>query len=147
MGSRKLFAVKQSDMKYSKRRSAANIINISSSDSDDELVIPLVRHQRSAEAAKLAVISNDVKQMKESVSNIFKLTTNMAIPLGLRQLLHDTFKCSICQSTPMVPPGIFAKCCRSVLGCHECVDTWRTRPNEDRPKCREVTVLMSRRVS
>ena len=46
-------------MKDSKRRSVANIINISS-DSDDELVTSL-RCNRSAEAAKLAVISNDVK--------------------------------------------------------------------------------------
>ena len=125
-------------MKDSKRRSVANIINISS-DSDDELVTPLVRRKRSAEAAKLAVISNDVKQVKESVSKIFKLTTNMAIPLGLRQLLHDTFKCSICQSTPMVPPVIFAKCCKSVLGCQECMDTWyRGEQGQMRtcPKCR-----------
>ena len=62
--------MKESDTKDSKRHSAANIINISSSDSDDELVTPLIRRKCSAEAAKLAVISNDVKQVKESVSDL-----------------------------------------------------------------------------
>ena len=56
-------------MKDSKRRLAANIIIISS-DCDDELVTPLVRRKRSAEAAKLAVISNDVKQVKESFQDL-----------------------------------------------------------------------------
>ena len=77
--------------------------------------------------------------MKESVFKIFKLTNNMTIPLGLRRLFYDTFKCSICQSTPMIPPVIFAKCCKSVLGCQQCMDTWyRGEQGQTRtcPKCR-----------
>ena len=56
-------------MRHSKRCSATNIINISS-DSDDELVTPLDRRKRSAKVAKLAVISNDVKQMKECFQDL-----------------------------------------------------------------------------
>ena len=112
-------------MKDSKRRSTAkDVFHVSSSDSDDDLVKPLIRSKLTAEAAKLAVMSTDIKEMKESVLKIFRLTNGMSIPLGLRQLLYDTFKCSICQSTPMVPPVIFAKCCKTVLGCQQCVNTW-----------------------
>lgn len=127
-------------MKDSQRRSAGkNVINISSSESEDGVFTPLIRRKRTAEAAKLTILSNDIKQVKESVSKIFRLTNNMTIPLGLRQLLYDTFKCSICQSTPMVPPVIFAKCCKSVLGCQQCVDTWyRGEQGQTKtcPKCR-----------
>ena len=125
------------DMKDSHRRSAAkNVINVSSSESEDGVFTPLIRRKRTAEAAKLMILSNDIKQVKESVSKIFRLTNNMTIPLGLRQLLYDTFKCSICRSTPMVPPVIFAKCCKSILGC---VDTWyRGEQGQTKtcPKCR-----------
>ena len=86
VGSRKLYAERHLEMKDSKRRSTAqDVIHVSSSDSDDELVKPLIRCKHTAEAAKLAVMSNNIKQMKESVSN------SMSIPLGLRQLLYDTF--------------------------------------------------------
>jgi hypothetical protein len=47
-------------------------------------VTPLIRRKRSAEATKLVILSNDIKQVKDDVSKIFKLTTNMAIPLGLQ---------------------------------------------------------------
>ena len=134
------YAVRELEMKDSKRRSTAkDVIHVSSSDSDDDLVKPLIRRKRTAEAAKLAVMSTDIKEMKESVSKIFRLTNSMSIPLGLRQLLYDTFKCSICQLTPMVPPVIFAKCCKTVLGCQQCVDTWyRGEEGQSRtcPKCR-----------
>ena len=83
MGSRKLYAVRESDMKDSKKRSTANVINISLSDSEDDLLTPLIRRKHTAEAAKLTIMSNDIKQVKESVSKIFKLTNNMTIPLGV----------------------------------------------------------------
>ena len=140
MGSRKLYAVRGSDMKESKWRSTAkNLVTISSSDSNGDVLTPLIRRKRTAEAAKLVILSNDIKQVKENVFKIFRLTNSMTIPLGLRQLLCDTFKCSICRPTPMVPPIIFAKCCKSILGCQQCVDTWyRGEEGQTRtcPKCR-----------
>ena len=39
----------------------------------------------------------------------------------------------------MVPPIIFAKCCKTLLGCQTCVDTWyRGEQGQARacPKCR-----------
>ena len=48
----------------------------------------------------------------------------MSAPIGLRNILYDTFKGIICQVTPVVPPIIFAKCCKTILGCEHCLDTW-----------------------
>jgi pectin methylesterase-like acyl-CoA thioesterase len=41
----------------------------------------------------------------------------------------------------MKPPIIFARCCKSVLGCQSCVDTWyRGDEGQQRtfPNCREA---------
>ena len=77
--------------------------------------------------------------MKDSLDKIFTVTNGMSVPIGLRHVLYDTFKCAICQSTPMIPPIIFAKCCKSILGCQSCVDTWyRGAEGQSRtcPRCR-----------
>ena len=63
VGSRKLYAVRESEMKDSKRRSTAKDVIHVSSDSDDDLVKPLIRRKHTAEAAKLAVMLNDIKLM------------------------------------------------------------------------------------
>ena len=112
-------------MKDSHRRSAIG----------NGVFTPLIRHKRTAEAAKLTILSNDIKQVKESVSKIFKLTNNMTIPLGLRQLLYIRH-CSICQSTPC---DIREMLYKSVLGCQQCVDTWyrgELGQTKTCPKCR-----------
>ena len=130
--------MKESDLKESRTRPSASIISIPSSDSEEEFT-PLTRRKRTAEEAKLFILSNDIREMKESMSKVFRLTSSMLIPLGLRSLLYDTFKCSICQSTPMTPPIIFAKCCKNILGCQQCVDTWyRGEQGQSRtcPRCR-----------
>ncbi len=63
----------------------------------------------------------------------------MHIPIAIRSILNDTFKCVICQESPMKPPVIFAKCCKSILGCQSCVDTWyqgEEMQTRTCPKCR-----------
>ena len=137
VGSRKLYAVKESDLKDKKRMSS--VINISSSSSDEDMITPLVKRKHTAEIVKLSNISSDLRRVQNSVDKIFTLTAGMSVPIGLRSVLYDTFKCSICRSTPMIPPRIFAKCCKSILGCQQCVDTWyRGEQGQARtcPRCR-----------
>ena len=143
VGSRKLYAVKESELKETKKRSSTSsgIINISSSDSDSE-IIPLVKRKRvSMDSIKLQRIQDDIREVKEELSKMFLLTSTMQVPIALRRLLYDTFRCSICRSTPMKPPIIFARCCKSVIGCQACVDTWyRGEEGQQRtcPNCREA---------
>ena len=110
------------DSKDKKRTSS--VVNIPSSSSDDEFIAPFVKRRRTAEFVKLTNISSVLKQVKDSLDKVFTITNGMSVPLGLRIILYDTFKCGICQATPMVLPIIFAKCCKSIIGCQNCVDTW-----------------------
>lgn len=107
--SRKLYAVKESELREKKRVSAA--ANESSSSSDESLITPLVKRKCTAEFVKLTNISCELKEVKDGLEKIFTLTSGMSIPVGLRNVLYDTFRCSICHATTMVPPIIFAKCC------------------------------------
>lgn len=97
--------------------------NESSSSSDESLVTPFVKCKRTAEYVKLINFSCELKEVKDGLEKIFTLTNGMSIPTGLWSVLHDTFRCSICHATPMVPPIIFANCYKYILGCQECVDT------------------------
>ena len=92
-------------------------VNEPSSSSDESLITPFVKRKRTAEYVKLTNISSELKEVKDSLEKIFTLTSGMSIPVALRNVLCDTFRCSICQTTPMVPPIIFAKCCKCILGC------------------------------
>ena len=66
IGSRKLYAVKEVDLRES--RKAPNNTNIYSSSSDDDFVSPRLKRRR-AES-----VSSDLKQIKEGVDKIFSLT-------------------------------------------------------------------------
>ena len=141
VGSRKLYAVKESKIKETKKRSSTtNTINISSSDSESDIV-PLVKRKRiSLDSIKLQTIQDDIKEIREELSKVFLLTSAMQVPIALRRLLYDTFRCGICRSTPMKPPIIFARCCKSIIGCQSCVDTWyRGEEGQQHtcPNCRE----------
>ena len=45
------------------------------------------------------------------------MTLTSDLPIGLRRVLRDTFKCQICHSVPVKPPVIVTKCCKKSLGC------------------------------
>ena len=47
----------------------------------------------------------------------------LPLPIGLTSLLFQTFQCGICQD-PITPPAIFARCCKRIIGCHQCVYRW-----------------------
>ena len=126
--------MKESELREKKRMYAA--VNEPSSSSDESLITPFVKRKCTAEYVKLTNISSELKEVKDSLEKIFTLTSGMSIPIALRNVLYDTFRCSICQATPMVPPIIFAKCCKCILGCQQCVDTWYRGEARTCPRCR-----------
>ena len=93
--SRKIFAVKAKCVKASRKRPAD-----SSSDSDEQTT-----------PNKKAVIADDIHSIRASLDSLLSVDKNLNVPLGLRKLLTDHFKCSICQDT-ITPPAIFSRCCR-----------------------------------
>ena len=72
---------------------------------------------------KIDVLSGTMNDMKSQLSDIFKIAKNTKVPLSLRCTIGSAFKCKICHKI-MSPPVIFAKCCRSMLGCAACADGW-----------------------
>ena len=81
VGSRKLFAVKDSDLKEKKR--TLSVINISSSSSDEELITPFAKRKRTAEYVKLSNISSVLREVKDSLDKMFIFANNMSVPIGL----------------------------------------------------------------
>ena len=110
VNSRKFFAVPEDDLlapsrKRSKRKESSSADSAYLEDSLDD-----IRHE--------------VESIKSKMDKLFAVTKNMPVPPGLKSLLHDALKCKICHEVPVKPPIIFAKCCKSILGCQTCVDEW-----------------------
>ena len=59
---------------------------------------------------------NEMIAINDKLDKLCSVTKDMKIPIGLKVLLHDAFKCKICLSTPVKPSIIYARCCKSILG-------------------------------
>ena len=130
MGARKIYSVKQTELKRMKQKYPADT---SSSDSEPPR----------AKVAKLSPlvysdIDKNVQSVKNMIESLFSIEKTLNIPLSLRKLFLDNFKCAICHAI-IKPPAIFSNCCKSLLGCESCVDTWYKGEgglSKTCPKCR-----------
>lgn len=127
VGSRKIFAVPSSDLK--KKKYAAD----TSSDSD---------HDPSPKRVKMSSvidIDRNMKALRTQMDSLFAVQNTLKLPLSMRRLLVENFKCIICRNV-MKPPIIFSRCCKQILGCEECIDTWYrdegTATSKTCPQCR-----------
>ena len=131
VGSRKVYAVKQS---YSgqpsgkgpgkgRRHSRASEIVIPS-DSDSESDFLPATKRKAVSGSEIRTLTKEVGVIQQELRKIFTISSGLTIPIALRQKLSDTFKCNICQVSPISPPVIFARCCKSIIGCQTCVDRW-----------------------
>ena len=99
----------------------------SSDDEERDDSIPS-KKKRKHDDGTLQRLTDEVASIKDIITDIMSLTNDTNIPLGLRRVLRDTFKCQICHGVPVKPPVIVTKCCRNILGCQECVNTWYSGP-------------------
>ena len=102
VGSRKVFAVKRSDLVSRKRHS----------DSSDE-----------EGSTSNSSVTASVKAIQRRIDSLFEVDKSLAMPMAMRRHLLETFRCHICRES-MKPPIIFTKCCKYILGCQSCVNTW-----------------------
>ena len=79
------------------------------------------RFDESVEHPSIEVVLNEVKELRNDVMDVMKLSKYSKLPPGLRLLLSETFKCSICQDI-IHPPVAYTRCCRSIAGCEQCFD-------------------------
>ena len=56
------------------------------------------------------------------LSKILAVAPHQKLPLGLTTVLLNTFECSICKRSPLRRPPIFARCCKKIVGCSECIN-------------------------
>ena len=76
-------------------------------------------------------VLNEIKSLRREVQDVLALSKTSKVPPGLKIMLTNTFKCSICHGV-IRPPVAYARCCQSILGCESCSDTWYS--GEDRRK-------------
>lgn len=98
-----------------------------------------VTDSEDANHLQLQELKEDVlAAIKASNDTILQLTKDSKIPLGLKHLLADAFKCHICRSC-IQSPLVLAKCCKTVIGCESCVNSWYSGPDalsKTCPRCR-----------
>ena len=58
-----------------------------------------------------------------------QLSKESKIPLGLKRIVRDSFKCKICHAVPINPPVIMSKCCKTLIGCEPCINTLYSGPD------------------
>lgn len=105
------------------------------SDSEDDFQPRRKAKKQDREDAVLTGISD----IKSSIAEMMSITESTRIPLGLYKIARDTFRCSICHIVPARPPIIVAKCCKTILGCEQCVNGWFSGPDalsKSCPSCR-----------
>ena len=128
---RKLYAVTQKDLKeIRRRRSSSNYIDTSDDESDVGGGGMSGSTRKKAKLDNtLEAIGQDVSVIRETITEMMTLTADCSMPLGLKRVVNDTFKCCICHVIPVKPPIIVTKCCKNMLGCQECVNTWYSGPD------------------
>ena len=69
-------------------------------------------------------LKKDVCAIKKAIQDIQSINSGSNFPIGLKRLIRETFQCKICHGVPISPPVIMSKCCKSIIGCESCVNTW-----------------------
>lgn len=98
------------------------------SDDDLDRDEPSKKRSRRCDDRMLQRLSDEVASIRDIMADVISLTADTNLPIGLRRLLRDTFKCQICHAVPARPPVIVTKCCKNILGCQDCANTWYSGP-------------------
>ena len=107
----------------------------SSSDSDEiDEPMPKSKKRKADRLDKLICSVNSIKSSIEDI-NLHTKDTKSKLPIGLKRALQDNFKCKICHTQPMQPPVVVAKCCKSILGCESCANSWYSGPDAMAKTC------------
>lgn len=87
------------------------------------MFMPFPKRNKSKQPSDFDQLLIEMQGLRKEIKQLFQINKQLPIPIGLKRVLHDTFRCCICQST-MVSPVIFGRCCKSMIGCQLCTDQW-----------------------
>ena len=103
--------------------------------SDDEINSEGTHKKRKISEKSFDELSEDVTFIKDTLMDKMTLNAESKLPMGLKRILRDAFKCQICHSIPAKPPLIITKCCKNILGCETCVNQWYSGPEAMTKTC------------
>lgn len=95
-------------------------------------------------AKKKARLYDQVHAIELKVVKMLEVPPRFSFPANITSIIEDTFRCSICRISPIVPPVIYTRCCKQLVGCQSCVDEWyRDDHSMEKicPLCRESNGL------
>ena len=120
---RKIFAVSQANL---------DALDEGTSDSEEDELVPSATKKMKQE------IKNTMKNIKEELVTIQSAMSRSTPDLDpIMQQLNGLIKCCICQMVPLKPPVAISKCCKSIIGCGECVERLVSSPGGSTcPLCR-----------
>ena len=101
------------------------------SDGDDDAFVSkpnckrkLIASTHTAMEMKMSQVLEEIEDLKTIVTDATSLTKECNIPLPLIQMMRDSFQCKICHCIPSQPPIIVSRCCKVILGCEPCINSW-----------------------
>ena len=103
------------------------VVESSTSESDDFQPTPrttTLKKKASSPASATSEIKEELGAIRQNLRCLFEIDSRMKVPVALYRQLCGTFKCVVCHSAPIEPPVIFGRCCKAILGCQSCIDTW-----------------------
>ena len=92
------------------------------SDSDEPSLISVTKKSKNDLDMRLERIESNVEDVSQEIDVVKDvLHLNEGLKFHSHRLLRDTFQCKICLRTPLNPPVIMSKCCKTIIGCEACV--------------------------
>ena len=91
-------------------------------------------------SADLALTLETVQETKRALEELTEVNSLTTLPLSVLSLVKDAFKCKVCLKVPIFPPVIATRCCNTLLGCKECINSWYSGDDaldKNCPHCRE----------
>lgn len=127
-----MYAVRQSSLGQpsgkgkgkGRRPSHPSAIEIPSDSDSENDFLPAAKRSCAVSASEIRKLTKEVGVIQQEIRKVFSISSRLTVPIALQQKLIDTFKCNICQTSPISPPVIFARCCKNIIGCQMCVDIW-----------------------
>lgn len=132
---RAIYAVNYSNSVRKRSKSRSKAVCSSDDDDDDFMSEPLPKKRKSPLEANMSKMMEEMQDLKKVVTDTVTLTKECKIPLPVLRMMRDSFKCKICHTIPCKPPLIISKCCKIIIGCEGCINSWYSGPDALTKSC------------
>ena len=113
-----MYAIRMGDKEQKLKWKKSSPVILDDSDED------LAPKKRSKFTSDIEDMKEDIADIASAVRDIEELDRTSAVPLAMKNLITDAFKCKLCLQAPMRTPPIFTRCCKTLLGYEPCVNGW-----------------------